>query len=218
MRRAAARRHAGNSRRRASEMELNRVVAFTDAVVAIAITLLVLDLNVPAGLGQAALGDALTGLGPELFSYLLSFLVIGRFWITHHRVFRHVRYVDDRLLAYNGLFLLSIAFLPFPTGVLGEYMHHPAALVLYAASVGLAGLLLALLWVHIAYTGHLVDDGLDPRLRRYLLLRFLSIPAVFVTSMPLALAGQLRLTAAMWLVLPPVARGVLRRLYRRGAS
>jgi uncharacterized membrane protein len=197
--------------RRSGRAELDRLVGFTDAVVAISITLLVLGLEVPSGLTNEGLMDALTALGPQFFSFLLSFAVIGGFWMSHHRMFRHVAAADDRLLALNGLFLLTIVLLPFPTAVLGEYMHHPAALVLYALGVGVAGLTFTLLWVHIAYSAALLDDHVDARLRRLLLLRFLSTPAVFLGSLPLALAGLPHLTAAVWVVMPMVIRAVLTR-------
>ena len=197
--------------------EIDRLVGFTDAVVAISITLLVLDLEVPPGLTHQDLVGALSGLGPPLFSFLLSFAVIGGFWMSHHRMFRRVVHADDRLLLLNGLFLLTIVLLPVPTAVLGEYMHHPAAMVLYAVSVSLAGLAFTLLWVHIAYTGHLVDDDVDPRLRR-LLLRFVSIPAVFLASLPLALSGVPHVTAAMWVLLPPAIRAAVSWRMHQGST
>ncbi|HXV93821.1 MAG TPA: TMEM175 family protein [Pseudonocardia sp.] len=184
-------------------------------MIAIAITLLVLGLDVPSGLDEAGLAGALRDLGPQLFSFLLSFLVIGRFWISHHRLFRHVRYYDDRLLVLNGAFLSSVAFLPFPTSLLGEYMHHRSALVVYALSVAASGLAFSLLWAHAAYGGHLMAEDLDPRLRRSLLLRSLSVPVPFLASVPLAAAGLFYPAAAMWIVLPPVARSVLRWQYHR---
>lgn len=200
--------HRG-AQRRPGRAEIERLVSFTDAVVAISITLLVLGFGVPSGLSEQGLIEALKGLGLQLFSSVLSFTVIGGFWISHHRMFRHVAYYDDRLLVLNGAFLLAIALLPFPTALLGEYTHHRVTMVLYAASVSLAGLMFTLLWVHIAYVGRLLDNQVDGRLRRSLLMGFLSIPVVFLGTLPLALSGYNHLTAAAWVVLPVTIRVAL---------
>ena len=187
--------------------DIARLGGFSDAVLAIAITVLVLDLRVGSGLSEEDMLDALRGLGPELFGFALSFWVIGRFWLSHHRMFRHLNGYDDRLLVLNLMFLSSVVFLPFPTAVLGQYLHHRWALFLYAVSVAFAGALFTLLWVHIAYWARLVT--LEGYLRRSLLLRFASVPAVFLVSMPVILLGWLHAATAMWVLLPPAVRVLL---------
>jgi uncharacterized membrane protein len=204
-----------STRRRSGDAEINRLASFSDGVVAIAITLLVLGLDMPRGLSESAFVSELQNLGPQLFSFVLSFLVIGRFWISHHRVFRYLRYYDDRLLSLNGLFLLAVVFLPFPTSLLGDYERYRMAFILYAASIAVTGLMLALLWWYIAYTGHLVADDLDERLRRWLLLRFLVVPVVFLASIPVALAGKFLATVAVWIFLPPAVRYLVHWRYSR---
>lgn len=199
--------------RRTGQAEIERLVSFTDAVVAIAITLLVLGLKVPSGLTEEEFTAALSALGPQLFSFVLSFLVIGQFWLSHHRMFRHVSYYDDRLLVLNGAFLLAIVFLPFPTALVGQYMHYPLALVLYAVSISITGMLFSLLWVHIAYSAHLVSDDVDPRFRRFLLMGTLAVPGTFLASIPLAVAGPDHAAAAAWFLVPPVIRAVIRSRY-----
>src|SRR5512137_1560994 len=89
---------------------LERIFLFTDAVMAIAITLLVLDLRVPEG--PAGLGRALIALWPSYLSYLLSFVIIGNYWLSHHRLFRAIGRYDDRLVWLSLLFLFFIALLP----------------------------------------------------------------------------------------------------------
>ena len=90
-----------------------------------------------------------------------------------------------------------------------------AALVFYAAGVALAGFLFALVWAYVAYLGRLVPEDLDPLLRRTMLLRYLSSPIVFSLSVPLAMAGWLRETAVIWVVLPVVLRRLLQWQYER---
>lgn len=204
-------------RPRSGRAELGRVEAFSDGVLAIAITLLVLELQIPSGLSESEFLAALRGQGPQLFSFVLSFLVIGRFWVSHHRMFSHLTGYDDRLLVLNLVFLLSVVFLPFPTAVLGEYMHYRSALLLYAGSVALAGTLFTLLWAHAAYVGELVT-GVDTRLRRLLLLRSGSVPVVFVATMPVIILGWRHVAVALWILVPPAVRLLLGRRHRRPAA
>nr|MBA3301869.1 DUF1211 domain-containing protein [Thermoleophilaceae bacterium] len=89
------------------EYDLNRTTAFSDGVFAIAITLLVL--NVEIGTNEPALGEALSALLPEIFSYALSFAVIGRYWVLHHRLFGDLEGVDGRLTTLNLAFLAFVA-------------------------------------------------------------------------------------------------------------
>src|SRR5437660_9370808 len=105
---------------RSGKPEMDRLMFFSDGVFAIAITLLVLQITVPIpGLSEHQLGDALRHLGPKYFGFVLSFLVIGRYWMAHHRVFEYIKRFDMPLVWLNLAFLLLIAFLPFPTAVLG---------------------------------------------------------------------------------------------------
>src|SRR3954466_11846030 len=110
---------------RQDEKETGRVEAFSDGVFAIAITLLVLDLKVPPDAGSnAELWAALVGQWPIYFAFLSSFLVILIMWINHHRLFTHIRRTDNVLMMLNGLLLLGITVVPFPTRLLAEYFQH----------------------------------------------------------------------------------------------
>jgi hypothetical protein len=111
-------------------LAFERLVFFSDAVFAIAITLLVIEIRLPEGTAIAdgrALLAALSSLLPRYLGFLVSFVVVGSFWLSHHRLFRSVRGFDERLLLLDLLFLLFVAFIPFPTAVLGRYGYLPAA-------------------------------------------------------------------------------------------
>jgi uncharacterized membrane protein len=128
-------------------MGVERVAFFSDAVFAIAITLLVIELTVPEGeLTEPQLTHELGRLGPKFFSFGLSFWVIGRFWVGHHLTFQYLRRWNLPMLWINLLLLVCIAFLPFPTAVLGNHLDLPVAVRLYAASVTVTGLASTLLW------------------------------------------------------------------------
>jgi uncharacterized membrane protein len=130
-----------------SHRELDRLIFFSDAIFAIVMTLLILEIrapdNVPSNVAATEVPSLVWALWPKFFSYVLSFLVIGTYWISHHQIFRYVRSYDRTLLWLNLVFLLSISFIPFPTDLLGEYGELRFSVIFYAASLGMARLLLA---------------------------------------------------------------------------
>jgi uncharacterized membrane protein len=135
----------------------SRLEAFSDGVFAIAATLLVLELRVPAE--SADLGGALLRLWPAYAAYLVSFLTIGIIWVNHHTLLEHCKSVDRRFLYLNLLLLIAVGIVPFPTALVGQYIlsEHGAtpALVVY----GFGGLLIA-----IAFTGVFLYATHDQRL------------------------------------------------------
>src|SRR6185503_20255623 len=100
-----------------------RLLALSDGVIAVAITLLVLDIRLPEGFGEftdAQLWAALVALWPRILAYLLSFYVIANFWFSHRAKFNHIVKTDGRLMWINMLFLLTIGLLPFTTNLIAE--------------------------------------------------------------------------------------------------
>ena len=128
-----------------NEIEFSRIVAFSDGVFAIAITLLVLQLGVDPRVHDSELGKALWNERQDLFAYAISFAVIGRFWLVHHRFFGDVTGFDGRLIVLNLFYLAWIVLIPFSSQILGDHGGAEAAVILYAANlvgVILAGVLL----------------------------------------------------------------------------
>ena len=101
------------------DRDTGRIEAFSDGVIAVAITLLILDIHVPDV--QTGLLQALLNQWPTYLGYVTSFLVITIFWANHHNMFRHIYQVDYALLLINAFFLMCIAFIPFATAVLTKY-------------------------------------------------------------------------------------------------
>ena len=180
-----------------------RVASFADAVFAIAITLLVLPLT-EARLTDAGLAGELRALWPSLFAFALSFMIIGRFWLTHHRVFRHIARLDERLLALNLLVLLCVAFLPFPTKVVGEHGTTTVAAVFYAASMGGTSLVFAVLWFYASAGRRLVHPQVEWALIRRLRWRLLVSLVLFLASIPVALVSPLAASVLWWLSIPAI--------------
>ena len=168
---------------------LERIVFFSDAVFAIAITLLVLNIEVPdipQGLVAQELPGQLLGLWPKYLSYVISFLVILTFWMAHHSIFSHLRSYDRSLMWLNSLFLMCVAFLPFPSALLGEYGDQQLVVVIYAASLGITRLLLSAVWWYAYDKPYLVRLDVDQGTIRAFHLRALYIPLVFLLSIAIS--------------------------------
>ena len=125
------------------EFQVDRLILFTDAVFAIAITLLAIELKVPEleHATEQAAWYGLLHLIPKFVGFLVGFFVIAAYWVAHHRLFRFVRHYDDQLLWLNIFFLLGIVLMPFTSGYFSEYTVLDVPYLLYAGSVVLAGLL-----------------------------------------------------------------------------
>lgn len=169
-------------------MGLERLVFFSDAVFAIAITLLALEIRLPAvegNLTNAGLTAALLGLWPKYLGYGISFLVIGFVWVGHHRKFRYIRDIDSNLLMLNLLLLMTIAFIPFPAAVLSEYGNRTAT-IFYALVMALTGFFSTALWWYASGHERLTGANLDARHRRIETWRTLIMSVIFLLSIGLA--------------------------------
>lgn len=142
-----------------------RVEAFSDAVFAIAITLLVLQIDIPSG-PDGTLWHELIDQWPSYAAYLVSFFVIGIIWINHHGIFEHITKVDYGVLYINLAVLASVAFLPFPTALLAEHLRTGAdeevAAAVYNGSMALMGISSGLLWLYISRNPDLHSASLTP--------------------------------------------------------
>ncbi len=146
--------------------ETNRLEAFSDGVFAIAVTLLVLDIHIPIDpTTEAGLASTLLSQWPMYLGFLTSFTTVGIMWINHHRLFNLIRRSDNALLILNGLLLLGVTFVPFPTAVVAAYIGKPgertAVLVYTGLFIGIA-IVFNLLWGYASRAGRLLDPNVDP--------------------------------------------------------
>jgi uncharacterized membrane protein len=151
---------------------LERLTFFSDAVFAIAITLLVIEVHVPEihPATEAGLQQALLDLTPKYVGFVISFLVIGRFWLGHHRMFGILRRADNRLIVANMALLLGVAFMPFPTAVFSEYAQLQTSTLLYTGWLVALGLCnWRLIGIGVGDDRLLAADH-DPAVRRKLLV------------------------------------------------
>jgi uncharacterized membrane protein len=193
--------------------DLGRIVAFSDGVMAVAITLLVLNLEVPVlpSGREEELGDKLVDLLPSLLAYALAFGLVGRYWVVHHRFFERLWAFDGRLMAQNLVFLALIALMPFTTELVDRYNDEPIAVAVFGATLGIAAL------VNLAMARHaLRADLFHEHARRtdepFVGAVSLSLATLFLLSVPVAFLSTL-VSHLMWLA-GFVARYPLRRLGR----
>ncbi|MBX7160948.1 MAG: DUF1211 domain-containing protein [Acidimicrobiia bacterium] len=165
--------------------EFARVMAFTDGVFAIAVTLLVLDVTIPADLAADDLPAALWDLRWQIFSFFLSFTVIGLYWMLHHKLTSRMRGIDRRFMRWNLVQLAFIAFLPFPTSLVGEHSEAAIAVAVYAVNVAIVSALDTWLFRTASHRG-LLDESWPPGATAFALAaRFVPVP-VFLVSVPIA--------------------------------
>jgi len=183
--------------RKENEIEFARIVAFSDGVFAIAITLLVLNLNVKTGLLDSEVAGEILNLWDNFLAFGISFAVIGRFWIVHHRFFGEVTGFDGRLLGLNLLYLACIVLVPFSSQVLGEYGDSTAGVVVYAVNLA-AAVLVGALMARYATRAALTREG--DAVGRETHIRSLFTAAVFLFSIPVAFVSP-TVAPFFWLLL-----------------
>lgn len=186
------------------QLGLERLIFFSDAVFAIAITLLVLDIRLPGGeeaLNNAELLASLLAIWPRYLAYVISFLVIGSFWRSHHRKFRLIRHYDSRLLSLNLLALMVVAFMPFPSSVLSTQGNRTAT-IFYALTIIVADLLFLSLWWYASRNSNLTVPHLDPKVRRREFISPMVTALVFLLSIGIAFINA-DLAKYSWLLLFP---------------
>jgi uncharacterized membrane protein len=180
------------------ELGLERIIFFSDAIFAIAITLLALEIRLPETAEGEVTWGALGALWPKYLSYIISFLTIGGFWISHHRKFRLIERYDTRLMWLNLLALASVAFLPFPTALLGGHGNEKPAAVFYALAVIASGLLFWAVWRYAAHNHRLIRHDVDDWLIQRGDVRAWVPIVFFAASIPVALGVHPYLAEVLW--------------------
>lgn len=138
-------------------MNKTRLETFSDGVFAIVITLLVLNITIP-DVSYADLPKALLELLPKILSYVMSFVLIGLYWIGHHFYFDRIKQVDGTFVWLNMLLLLSISVMPFPTYLLGKFPYQQLPLMLYGCNLLATNIISFLMLTYIYKNRHLAND------------------------------------------------------------
>jgi len=198
-----------------------RVEMLTDGVFAIAMTLLVLDIKVPVLEHSMAheLPDRLVELWPKYLGYVISFIMLGVYWVGHHNQFHAIRRTDRPLLWINVLFLMAIGFLPFSTALLTAYFDQQVPVIIYGANLVVIGLLLYWHWWHATDHHHLVDADLDPEFIKIAARRVLRGVLILIVAIGMSFIS-IAATLIIYLVLPVtyILPGSVDRFWQRRAK
>lgn len=147
-------------------MSKTRLEAFSDGVFAIVITLLILDVHIPQD--QPLTLASLWSAGPHLLAFVLSFVIVGLYWVAHHSMLHFVKQVDRPLLWLNLALLLIIVFVPFPTALLGQHPDNLLAVTLYGVNLMLVNTAGTILWLYATGRPHPTAHDATPALRGFI--------------------------------------------------
>ena len=175
---------------------LERLIFLSDGVYAIALTLLAVELVLPESavdLHGDRLLESLLESWPKVLAFLTSFTVIANFWVGHNVLFQHVRRVDGGLMWLALLQLLCVAFIPFPTSVIGSHISDPVAQQFYFATLLVTGLVMVALWWYMTSRRRLLEQDLSPRFVRRTHVISAILPMILVVLMVLVAVGIGRL-------------------------
>jgi uncharacterized membrane protein len=190
-----------------AEVEFSRIVAFSAGVFAIAITLLVLALQIPDNVDD--IGQTLRDQGDDLLAYAISFAVIGKFWISHHRFYGVLARFDNTLMGLNLFYLAWIALVPFSSELLGNYSDAADSAIVYATNMAGASLTFTVQAIYANRRGLMRSDAPEEQRRLAGPATFL-IGTVFLLSIPLALIDT-TIAQLSWIAVMFVGRDVAGR-------
>lgn len=184
---------------RTGRTEAGRIEAFSDGVIAIVITLLVLEVKLPETHlhDDAAIWVALAERLPIIGAWILSFVFVLVFWVAHHGLFKQIREADRGLLWLNGLFLLAVSFVPFPTGLFGEYPGSEPSTFLLSLAMFLTASSFSLMRWYASFPGRLLRDETPEAARRAAMRRSLTAPVLYALSMAAAFVAPALATAVL---------------------
>lgn len=184
----------------------DRMLAFSDGVFGVAITLLVIDVQLPSlpkGHSDAALLQILLTMGPKLFVFAFTFTVVGISWLGHHRIFSYVEEVDGSLLWMNLLYLMALCLVPFASSVLSENGGR-VAFVLYSVVMTLVELLAAGLSAYVLRAPFLAISDLRLSLKQDMIFSPFLNAAIFLLAAGMALGGLVKMAHWTLLLIVPV--------------
>lgn len=188
-----------------SNIGLERLVFFSDAVFAIAVTLLILDVRLPPNVDAAHFADHLNLIIPRIASYALSFFVIGAYWSAHQRLYHYIVRYDSRMIWLNLILLLFVVFIPFPTSLVADAGDTLSVIILYSLTITITGLAMYANWWYASSGRRLVSADLDEVEMRNFSIRTLSVPLIFLLSIGAALLISPTLAQILWGVAAVVA-------------
>lgn len=200
------------------EFQLERLILFSDAVFAIAITLLALEIKVPPierhVATDAMLLQSLNEMIPKFVGFFISFFIIGLYWTIHHRMFGFVVNYTRRLLWLNLIFLLAVVLMPFSTAFYSEYILRllKVPVIIYVVNIVFLGIMNFILWLYITNPALQLSEGITAAEKKYFGYRAAIIPIIFILVALIYLFVSRKY--AIWLpIFIPLLMRIFKKLY-----
>jgi uncharacterized membrane protein len=178
-----------------------RIEALTDGIFAIAMTLMVFDIKLPAGTSPLGLRHELIRLWPRFLAYAISFIMLGVYWVGHHNQYHYIRRTDRPFLWINIFFLMGISLIPFSTGLLGQYSGERTALIVYGLNLIMAGGLLYGHWSYATRRYRLVESQIPAEVVTLAKNRIAMGPAASILAVCVSFL-EARLSLAIFALIP----------------
>lgn len=213
------------------EFQLDRLILFSDAVFAIAITLLVIEIKIPdkdflkehGGISDSTILYALKHLIPKFVGFVISFMLIGLYWTIHHRMFGFVTAYDRKLIILNLFFLFFVVLMPFSTGFYGEFAgtelfekQLKAPMTFYVLNFFFVGFANYLMWRRIGnIKNKLAEPPIDPIILKMAYLRSLIVPFIFLLMLPIAYFTNVLFAVYVPMLIPLAIRIIKKRIGKK---
>ena len=169
-----------------SQIKVGYLISFSDAIFAFSMTFMALSIQIPTFSGD--IGDSELAVKliqfviPNIIHYVISFIVVGMYWISYHRIFEHIRTTNITLIWLNMLFLMLIGLVGYFTGLLATYETHRIVVISFSIVIATTGFVLCLLWWYATHDRKLVDHDMNEHLIKYHLRRIYVAPLIFLAS------------------------------------
>ncbi|MCH5586128.1 DUF1211 domain-containing protein [Shimazuella sp. AN120528] len=169
-----------------------RMLAYCDAIFAIALTLLIIEIRLPEHVQGESLWTILLHQWPKFLSFLISFMIISVVWFNHHTMFHYIKKVDHRLIIMNTLLMLNVVVIPFCSSLLGEYITsgNPNAKIsalIYGAWISIGGVPFNMIWTYALKKKELLEEGYSHTELMYMKKHFNRGPIIYLVVTLLAL-------------------------------
>jgi uncharacterized membrane protein len=189
------------------KIKIEYAISFSDALFAFAITLMALTIeipNFPSNITESEITEKLWELIlPNIIHYIISFLVVGMYWIAYHRVFEYIKRVDTPLIWLNLIFLFFISLVAYFTGLLATYDTYRIVVIYFSIVLSAAGFTLCIIWWYATHNRQLVSKDMDSHLVRYFLIRSFVSPLIFLISIGISFI-DVQGANYFWTVMIPV--------------
>jgi uncharacterized membrane protein len=189
-----------------NEIKIEYVISFSDALFAFSITFMALTIQLPTFSSNISDSELTQRFGqlliPNIIHYIISFMVVGMYWISYHEIFEHIRRADITLVWINLLFLLFIALVGYFTGLVTTYDTHRIVVISFSGIMAASGFVLCLIWGYATRNRRLVDQDIQDQLIRYFLNRTFVPPLIFLTSIGISFIN-VQAAQYFWILILP---------------